>query len=40
MKPNLNLVIVEDSATDAELIGRHLSKAGMLADILRRADGA
>ena len=35
MKPKLKLVIVEDSETDAELIGRHLAKAGILADIQR-----
>ena len=35
MKPKLKLVIVEDSETDAELIGRHLAKSGLLADIQR-----
>jgi diguanylate cyclase (GGDEF)-like protein len=35
MKPRLKLVIVEDSEADAELIGRHLAKAGILADIQR-----
>lgn len=35
MKPTLKLVIVEDSETDAELIGRHLAKSGLLADIQR-----
>jgi diguanylate cyclase (GGDEF)-like protein len=35
MKPTLKLVVVEDSETDAELIGRHLAKGGLMAEIQR-----
>jgi diguanylate cyclase (GGDEF)-like protein len=35
MKPNLRVVHVEDSPTDAELTARHLAKAGLKLDVLR-----
>jgi diguanylate cyclase (GGDEF)-like protein len=35
MKPNLRVVYVEDSRTDAELAARHLAKAGLKLDVLR-----
>jgi len=35
MKPTLQLLMVEDSAMDAELIARHLAKGGVIVDIQR-----
>ena len=35
MKAQLQVLMVEDNRTDAELAARHLAKAGLLVDILR-----